>query len=365
MANENNEVKSSAAPLPELFKSVAPNYVAPDPYDAPSLRWGILGAGGIARTFAEDVPAYSSQQIVAVGSRDQSRADAFAAEIGIDPAGAHGSYEELVNAADIDIIYVATPHSRHYEDAILALQAGKPVLVEKAFTLTADKARRIFEEAAKRNLFAMEAMWSRHLPHYRFMDDVVQSGMLGPLRSVQADHSQKLTHVPRLVRPELGGGALLDLGVYPIHFEHMLLGVPEELASVSRLTKTGVDAADIVAGKYAQAIASATAALDAWGPTAASLSFERGVIELPFEFYRPTEVKLTVHELDPTTGAVASSENGVWDARVPGGFQYQAAEAARQVAAGNTESEIVSWQDTIEVMEIMDAVLKEAGVEHP
>ncbi len=352
---------SSPEPLPNLFRRVAPSYEQVDPYDGPGLRWGILGPGGIARTFARDVPANSNQVVTAVGSRDRGRALRFAEEFNLDRAQAYGSYEELVADPNVDVIYVATPHVRHERDALLALHAGKPVLVEKAFAMSQEETHRVFETAAAANLFVMEGMWSRHLPHYAFLRAALQSGKLGRLRLVQADHGQALRHVPRLTQPELGGGALLDLGVYPISLEQMLLGMPSDLLSSSRLSDLGVDISDVVVAAYPGANAIATCQMDAASPTVATLVFEGGVIHLARPFYGPTKVELFVHDIDPETLAVRSSERSTWDARVPGGFQYQAAEAARCIVAGELESPTVPWGATLEVQKIMDTVLANAG----
>ena len=346
--------KYELSPLPGLFQGVAPDFVVPDPFGAPTLRWGILGAGSIAGAFAWQVTRYSSQRIVGVGSRDIERARTFTAEHGVVSATPYGSYEELVAAADIDIVYIATPHIRHYQDALLALRAGKSVLVEKAFTMDAGQAKRLFDEAERRELFAMEAMWSRHLPHYRFLAEAVNSNALGQLRQLTADHSQAISHVPRLFRPDLGGGALLDLGVYCLHLQQMLLGVPQGFASVTRLAETGVDAADAVMSRYPRALASVTCAMDCRGSNQATLAFEKGRIGLEPPFYAPGLVSLSVGD-----------EQAVWDARVPGGLQYQVADAAAAVVRGKIESEVVTWQDTLDVMGLMDAVLAAGGVAHP
>ena len=342
------------APLPRLFRQVAPDFVAPDPFAAPSLRWGILGAGSIAGAFVDQVSQYSSQRIVGVGSRDLSRAQTFIANHPIADAKTYGSYEDLVDADDIDLIYIATPHIRHYHDALLALRAGKSVLVEKAFTMSAHQAQRLFAEARQRGLFVMEAMWSRHLPHYRFLLEVVRGQKLGPLRQLVADHSQSIAHVPRLIQPDLGGGALLDLGVYCLHLQHMLLGMPTALSSFTRLAHTGIDAADAISSQYPQALANLTCAMDCRGSNRATITFEAGRVELGAAFYAPGLVHLNV-----------GGDQEVWDARVPGGLQYQAADAAAVVVSGNVQSEVVTWQDTLDVMSLMDQILENAGVEHP
>ncbi len=339
--------------LPEVFATLAPGFVVEDPKAAPALRWGILGAGNIARTFTQDVRAYSSQKVVAVGSRDQGRADAFAAEFG--DMKPYGSYDALVAADDIDIIYVATPHSRHRDDALLALRAGKPVLVEKAFTMTLEEAEEIFATAKEMGLFAMEAMWSRHLPHYRYLEALIDGGNIGRVVSLHADHGQHLTHVPRLMEPELGGGSLHDLGVYSNHFANFVLGRPERISYMTRPTSTGVIAAEMIVGKYPGALSVASSNLDGISATAGQVTFERASFELPTLFYRPGVVTLRTF---PEDGDHIFGEVNQWDATVPGGFQYQVAEAARCITAGLTESPVVPWQATLDVMWVLDQVAK-------
>lgn len=352
----------SPSPLPDLFAEVAPDFVMPEPFDAPSIRWGILGAGGIARTFATDVPRYSNQEIVAIGSRTLGKAQAFAQENDIPLSGAHGSYEDLVADPNVDAVYVATPHVRHHRDALLALNSGKPVLVEKAFAMSTEQAKEVFDTAREKGLFAMEAMWSRHLPHYRFIREAIASGKLGKLVEVTADHGQRLTHIPRLVEPAMGGGAMLDLGVYPVSLIEMALGKPTTQQALGRLSERGIDVGDVVIGKHCGALSVATCQLDGISPTQATLTFEGGSVVMPTQFYRPTQVSLRVYALDPKTGAASDLRKAKWDARIVGGFQYQAAEAARCIRAGLLESPVVPWNATLAVQEMMDAALAQVGV---
>lgn len=352
----------SPSPVPPLFREVAPNFTVPEPFDAPPLRWGILGAGGIASTFATDVPRYSNQKVVAIGSRDLQRARKFADAHVIKKSGAYGSYEELVAAEDVDIVYVATPHVRHHKDALLALNAGKPVLVEKPFAMSVEEAREVFETAREKGLFVMEAMWSRHLPHYHFIRDTIASGALGSLLEVTADHGQRLTHVPRLIEPSMGGGAMLDLGVYPISLVHMALGNPRSIQAFGRLSDKGIDLGDVVIAQHEGGLSVATCQLDGLSPTQATLTFEGGSIVMEKQFYRPTKVSLRVIELDAVTGSPTRTRKEKWDAQMLGGFQYQAAEAARCVSAGLLESPVVPWNATVEVQEMMEVALREVGV---
>lgn len=338
-----------------LLNPLNPSSAYPAPADAPAIRWGILAPGGIARRFAAEVPQYTASTIAAVGSRDLGRAQAFAADLAVPRA--YGSYEELVADPDIDAVYVASPHSAHRELAILALEAGKPVLVEKAFTRNAAEAREVFDVAASRNLFAMEAMWARFLPHYRSVVDGVRAGIIGEVLSVDAIHGQALVgQNQRLWLPELAGGALLDLGVYPISFVHALLGVPDSVHTFGSVTDLGVDAAETVVLRYGgRTVGIAQANLETAMANNATVAGSLGRIDIGRTFYAPTDVTLAMN--DGATSELSGHE--------PGGFQFQAAEVARCLAAGELSSPLMTWQDTVEVMEIMDEVRAQLGVRYP
>ena len=237
--------------------------------DSP-VRWGILGTGGIASTFVTDLRLTDSGVAVAVGSRSQGSADRFADEFGI--ANRHAGYESLVADPDVDVIYVATPHPMHHDDAILALRAGKHVLVEKPFTMNAAEAREIVRVARENGLFAMEAMWTRFLPHVAVIRDWLAQGVLGDVVTVTADHGQWFAEDAgfRLFAPELGGGALLDLGVYPVSFASMVLGTPSRIVAMSDPAFTGVDAqTSMLFGYDSGAQAVLTCTLRAKSPTRA------------------------------------------------------------------------------------------------
>ncbi|WP_413451490.1 Gfo/Idh/MocA family oxidoreductase [Georgenia phoenicis] len=328
---------------------------APDPLDAPPLRWGILGAGGIARTFARQVPAHSSGRVVAVGSRDGAKAGAFAQEHGI--TRSHAGYDALVADEDVDAVYVATPHSEHRDHALLAIEAGKHVLVEKAFTRSAAEAREVFAAAEARGVFVMEAMWTRFLPHVVAIRELVRSGSIGDVVALHADHGQRLDHDPagRLLNPELAGGALLDLGVYPVSFAHDLLGTPDSVVAAGSLTETGVDGQETVLLQYgakAQAVCSST--LWAATPCRAAISGTEGTITIDGPFYGATSFTVSRGDEQMTVRP-----------RHEGGFQYEAAEVARCVAEGRRQSATMSWEDTLAVMGTMDEVRRQLGVVYP
>ena len=202
--------------------SVLPLPRTPDPYEAPALRWGVLGPGWIAQRFVESLQANTGQHVLAVASRDQSRASAFAAQWSL--AKAYDSYEALFDDPDIDIVYIATTHPSHRNNALDALNAGKHVLVEKPLAMDAGGARDIAAAAANANRFAGEAMWTKFLPKFDVIRQLLDDGVLGEVRTVIADHGEFFTPDHRIYDPELAGGPLLDLGTYPIALAHMVFG---------------------------------------------------------------------------------------------------------------------------------------------
>jgi predicted dehydrogenase len=317
-----------------------------------SVRWGILGTGGIADTFATDLALTDSGIVAAVGSRSQQSADRFAQRFGVERA--HPSYESLVSDTGVDIVYVATPHPMHRDNAILALEAGKPVLIEKPFTMNAAEARDVVELAREKRLFAMEAMWTRFLPHIAVVRGWLAEGRLGEIVSVTADHGQWFAEDRefRLFAPELGGGALLDLGIYPISFASMVLGTPSRIVSISDPAFTGVDAqTSMLFGYKSGAQALLTCTLRAKSPTAASIVGTQARIEIDGDFYSPTSIKLISRDGE-TTSVVFEHEGR--------GLRHQADEVARRLAAGDLESPLMPLAETISIMQTLDTVLAQA-----
>jgi predicted dehydrogenase len=311
------------------------------------LHWGILGTGGIAGAFAEDLKLTGSGVVTAVGSRTAESADRFAGRLGI-PTG-HGSYEALVDDPDVDIVYVATPHPLHHANARLALEAGKPVLVEKPFTMNAEEARDLVALARERGLFLMEAMWTRFLPHIRHVRELLPR--LGTVVTVTADHGQWFAEDAafRLFAPELGGGALLDLGIYPVSFASMVLGAPERVAAMATPAFTGVDAQMSMLFGYpggAQALLGCT--LSAVSPTTASIVGTDARIEIEGPFYAPASFTLIPREGDRARFEYV--DEGL-------GLRHEADEVARLLAAGETESTLMPLDETVSIMATMDEVL--------
>ncbi len=314
------------------------------------VRWGIMGTGGIAETFAADLKLTDSGTVVAVGSRSQAGADKFADRLGI--GRRHASYEDLAADPGIDAVYVATPHPMHHDNALLALRAGKATLVEKPFTMNATEARELVKVARDNNVFLMEAMWTRFLPHIQHVRELL--GGLGNIVTVTADHGQWFAEDAehRLFAPALGGGALLDLGVYVVSFASMVLGRPSRIVSMVDPAFTGVDGqTSMIFGYDSGAQALLTCTLRAKSPTRATIVGTEARIEIDGDFYAPTTVTLIPRGGSPTTVSFADEGRGL---------RHQADEVARRLAAGDTESPLMPLGETVSIMATMDAVLASA-----
>jgi predicted dehydrogenase len=316
------------------------------------LRWGLIGSGVIASVFARDLTLTGSGCAVAIGSRSKASADRFADRLGI--PGRHGSYEALVADPDVDVVYVATPHPMHCAGVRLALEAGKPVLVEKPFTMNATEARELVGLARAKGLFLMEAMWTRFLPHVVEIRRLVDGGALGEIVTVMADHGQWFAKDPafRIFAPELGGGALLDLGVYPVSFAHMLLGKPDRVVTLSDPAFTGVDAqTSMLFGYPSGAHAVLTCTSSAKTPIRAAVVGTEARIEVDGAFYVPSAFSLIGR--DGRTKRFEPAHEG--------GLRYEADEVARCLESGLLESPLMPLDETVSIMETMDTVIAQAG----
>ena len=320
------------------------------------VGWGVLGAGGIAATVAADVAATPGVELAAVGARDAERAARFAAEHGV--ARSYGSYAELVADPGVDVVHVATTHGQHHEHALLALRAGKAVLVEKAFTLTAGQAREVVAEASSRGLFCMEGMWTRLHPAIRQAVDIARSGRIGELLGVRADLSKRFEYDPthRLFDLAAGGGALLDLGVYPMTVAWLFLGRPDTVQATGSRAPTGADVTDAIqlgypGGQVAQIYASAAGD----SPFALLVTGTEGWLEIAPRVHRPR--RLTVRD-------AAGEETIEVPAPAGNGFRDEVAEVVRCLRAGETESPLVPLDETVAILELLDEVRARLGVRY-
>jgi predicted dehydrogenase len=321
------------------------------------VRWGILATGGIAAKFTEDLRLLADPEVVAVGSRTLDAAKTFAGRYGIPRA--YGSWTELAADPEVDAVYVATPHAAHYAAALICIEAGKAVLVEKPFTLDVPTSQDLVDAARRRGTFLMEAMWMRCLPGPRRLVELVADGAIGEVTTVQADFGLAGPFAPthRLRDPALGGGALLDLGVYPISLAHMVLGKPTTIIAAADLTPEGVDAnTGILLGYESGAIAVLSCSLVGQTRNAATVTGRDGRIELPSPFHRPRH--LTLYRRGATEPAVI--ETPIEGA----GYHLEAAEVHRCLREGLLESPLVPLATTLEVMYILDSVRAQIGVSY-
>jgi predicted dehydrogenase len=317
------------------------------------LGWGLIGTGGIAATFAADLTLTESGRVAAVGSRHMDSANRFADRLNI--PNRHASYEALVADPDVDVVYVATPHPMHHADALLALRAGKPVLVEKAFTMNAAEAQELVATARAEGLFLMEAMWTRFLPHIAEIRRHLAEGALGEIVTVTADHGQWFAQDAgfRLFAPELGGGALLDLGVYPVSFASMVLGKPDRIVTLIDPAFTGVDGQTSMLFGYASgAQAVLTCTLSAKTPTRGAIVGTDARIEIDGDFYAPTSFDVISRTGERTRFEALQEGRGLW---------HEAEEVARCLREGLLESPLMPLDESVEIMQTMDAVLAQAG----
>jgi predicted dehydrogenase len=324
---------------------------------AAQIRWGILATGWIADLFTKDL-ILTGHAVTAVGSRSQASADRFAKALGIPTA--HGSYEALVADPNVDIIYIATPHPQHISAAKLALNAGKHILVEKAFTLNAAEAAEIVALAQAKGLVVLEAMWTRFLPHMKRIREILKAGTIGEVRSITADHRQKLPDDPkhRLNALDLGGGALLDLGIYPISFAWDVLGKPSAIQATATFRETGADAQVATIFHYANgAIATTLSSSDSAGPNRAAVVGTKGRIEIDAVWYSPT----TFRVYDNDNNLVETFDHAV----AGRGMQFQADEAERLIAAGLTAGDIMPPSQSVEIMATLDEVRRQIGLHYP
>jgi len=322
----------------------------------PALRWGVLAPGGIARDWVGALHAHTDQRVAAVASRSAERAAAFATEFGIDRA--YGDYEQLVADPGVDAVYISAPHSEHRRLALLAISAGKHVLVEKPIAVTLADARDIVEAARAAGVFAMEALWSRFLPQHTVVARLLADGALGDVLTVTADFGAAFPFDPssRAFDPALGGGALLDIGVYPAWFAHFVLGAPSAVTATGTLASTGVDAQAAVILDYPTgAQAAITTSMLVETPLAATVSGTSARIEFAGPFMGPGSF-----------GLVRGGERTEWVDRTGfvwrDGLCYQAAAVAQHVADGLTESPWHTLDDTLGIMAVLDSARAQLGV---
>ena len=337
-------------------------------YGAPmTTRWGVLGPGRIAKSFARDLRLVPGAELTAVGSRSHARATAFAQELGF--SAAYGSYEELLADESVDAVYVASPHALHVEHVTAALEAGKHVLCEKPITLRAADAEQLFALALRRELLLMEAMWTACHPVVRAVQHDVREGAFGTPRHLHAEIGFVVDLPPedRLLDPELGAGALLDMGIYPLTVAHLFLGEAEELTATASLSGSGIDLDIAIAGRYpGGALATMTASMTSWSAHRAELGTDQGRLVME-DFFHPKVATFTPIATGGTNDFVEHEEPRRIEGREPvlgRGMAHEAVEFQRCLAEGLLESPLVPHAQTLTIMRQMDDLRAQVGVRY-
>ena len=320
------------------------------------IKWGIMGPGRIAHKFAQSLKCSEAAEVIAVGSRSIERAAQFATEYGI--SRAYGSYIDLAADTDVDIIYIATPHPAHFECALLCLKAGKAVLCEKPFTLNAPETKILIQTARKSGIFLMEAMWMRYLPAIVKARELLAQGAIGEIRMVKADFGNRIPWEPagRLLNPELGGGALLDVGIYPVSFASMVLGAdPTKITGVAYLGETGVDEQfSAVLGYETGRIAALSGAVRTSLSNEARIFGTEGYIRVP-DFWRASGLELYRNgKMEKFDIPFRST-----------GYIHEAEEAMICLREGLTESSVMPLDESLKIMKILDILRKQWGLKYP
>ena len=321
------------------------------------IRWGILGTGAIAAAFATALRQVTDATLFAVGSRSQTSADDFAQTH--DLIRAFASYAELAADPDVDVVYIASPHTAHFEHTMLCLGAGKHVLCEKPFALNSTQTEQMVALAKHNGLFLMEAMWMRFIPLIIELRRRVDAGEIGQVRMIQADFGFRAPRNPhsRLFNPELAGGALLDLGIYPLAFSALLLGAPTEITSLANIGTTGVDEQSAYVLKHEGGELSVLAsALRTQTSMSAWVYGTDGRIHLPKQFWRAKEMVLYRNEMQPESIHLPYTGNG---------YQFEAQEVVDCLRAGKTESGIMPLRDSESLMGTMDTIRRQWGLAYP
>jgi len=320
-------------------------------------RWSIIGPGKIAQKFAEAIPLAGNAVLHAVASRNEQRSEEFALKHRAPKW--YGAYEELIADPDIDAIYIATPHAFHTQNALLCLNQGKPVLCEKPMALNRKQVQQMVDASQKNNIFLMEAMWTRFLPSIKKVLELLNDGTIGPVEYVRANFGFRASFDPngRLFNMALGGGSLLDVGIYPLFLCLAVLGRPDSVTATGQLAPTGADESCIAVLKYVNgATATAFSTLNENTSLIAEIGGANGKITIPAAWYKNNTFEITIKG--------KGTQNFTFDA-VINGFEYQIREVMSCLERGLTESPAMSHEFSLLLSETMDNIRQKIGVSYP
>ncbi len=323
------------------------------------INWGIIGLGKIAKKFATDIQVVDQANLYAVASRSQEKATTFKEEFGA--IHAFGSYEALLNCAGLDAVYIATPHVFHYENTMMCLEASLPVLCEKPFAMNQAQVKSMIAKAKAENLFLMEALWTSCLPSTLEAKKIIEQGELGEIISIRADFGFKapVDLDARLYNRSLGGGALLDIGIYPVFLALMILGYPQKITAVAKLGKTAVDEEIGIILEYEQgAMSHLHATILTKTKTEAFIYGTKGTLHLHERWFTPTTMTLTLFEDENQPRTIDFNSTS-------GGFEYEIAEASRCLIEGKKESDLMPLSQSWKLIQLLDAVRSKIGLVYP
>lgn len=319
------------------------------------FKWGILGPGKIAGKFATDLATVPGARVFAVASRNLERAIKFAREHNCERS--YGSYEELTADEEVDVIYVATPHVFHFEHTLLCIDRRKPVLCEKPFAMDAGQVERMITVAKKNKTFLMEGMWTSFLPHFRFLLDLVEKEKYGRILNVKADFGFEAPYLPekRLYNKGLGGGSLLDIGIYPVFLALSLLGIPQKINATAEIGETGVDLNCEMLFEYKNgATAKLFSTVNKTIPTIAEIQFEKAKVILQNRFHEPTSILIEQEGEQKTLDFKFKTR----------GYDFEAAHVQQMLMEGNTESTVMTFQKSKDLIHLLDSIREKIDLQY-
>ena len=321
------------------------------------IKWGILAPGHIARGFVAGLKVLDQAELYAVASRDYSKAANFAKEFGFQKA--YGNYEELANDPEVDVIYIATPHHLHFENTMMCLKKGKAVLCEKPFSINSLQLTKLVETARENKVFLMEAMWTRFLPGIQKTVELIQEGKIGSIKMLNADFGFKAIYNPesRLFNPFLGGGSLLDIGIYPVFLSLLLLGYPKERQAVAVKAPTGVDESLSMSFSYNNgALASLHCTFTTHTTTDANIYGDKGKIQIKHQWFRPANIVVSRHDDNSEELLFPAAANG---------YEYEAQEVMNCLREGRHESKIWNLDHSLQLMKLLDSIREKCNIVYP
>jgi predicted dehydrogenase len=318
-----------------------------------TYKWGILGPGKIARKFAKGLSEVPGAELYAVASRSEAKAEEFAKEFNAPKF--YGSYEDLVNDEEVDIIYIATPHVFHYEQTLLCLKHKKAVLCEKPFAMNKEQVNEMILTAKKENIFLMEALWTYFLPHYQYVLELVKSEKFGKITGLEADFGFEAPFLPekRLFNKDLGGGSLLDIGIYPVFAALSLLGKPDTISAQAEFSETGVDESCSIVFNYQNGVrANLLSTIKKTTPTTATITFDKAKLTINRRFHEPTSITIRHNDQEEIISFDVKTN----------GYNFEAEHVQQMLSQGRTESTVMSFEKSLELIGLLDEIREEIGL---